>query len=29
MTSAVRPVGTLSDLFPAILAEAGPNGVLH
>ena len=24
--SAVRPVGTLSDLFPALLAEAGPNG---
>ena len=26
MASAVRPVGTLSDLFPALLAEAGPNG---
>ena len=24
--SAVRPVGALSDLFPALLAEAGPNG---
>ena len=24
--SAVRPVGTLSDLLPALLAEAGPNG---
>ena len=24
--SAVRPVGTLSDLFPALLAEAGLNG---
>ena len=24
--SAVRPVGALSDLFPALLAEAGPSG---
>ena len=24
--SAVRPVGTLSYLFPSLLAEAGPNG---
>ena len=22
----MRPVGTLSDLLPALLAEAGPNG---